>query len=152
MPHERARGIEIRGGQGCRRHPFQRGGDTFHRVGGHLAFTLVVLIPGDHIGQRIIKVKILVLVLIVIHPEPLRAQLGFALALNAITGIGIRDLILAYSPGGLAEMSLVSLALGGDAAFVSTHHIVRIMLIVVFAPVVFGLVRRLNGQPPDPGG
>jgi membrane AbrB-like protein len=77
---------------------------------------------------------------------------GFALAINRITGIGIRDLILAYSPGGLAEMSLVSLALGGDAAFVSTHHIVRIILIVVFAPLLFGMVRRLNGPPSDPGG
>ena len=77
---------------------------------------------------------------------------GFALVLNGITGIDIRDLILAYSPGGLAEMSLVSLALGGDAAFVSTHHIVRIILIVVFAPVLFGLVRRLGAPPPPPGG
>ena len=81
----------------------------------------------------------------------LSTTVAFALALNAITGIGIRDLILAYSPGGLAEMSLVSLALGGDAAFVSTHHIVRIILIVIFAPVLFGLVRRLSGAPPDPG-
>jgi uncharacterized membrane protein AbrB (regulator of aidB expression) len=76
---------------------------------------------------------------------------GFALALNGITGIGIRDLILAYSPGGLAEMSLVSLALGGDAAFVSTHHIVRIILIVVFAPLLFGLIRRLGGPPATSG-
>lgn len=82
----------------------------------------------------------------------LGTTVSFALALNGITGIGIRDLILAYSPGGLAEMSLVSLALGGDAAFVSTHHIVRIILIVVFAPLLFGLVRRLGGPPPASGG
>ncbi len=75
---------------------------------------------------------------------------GFALVINRITGIGIRDLILAYSPGGLAEMSLVSLALGGDAAFVSTHHIVRIILIVVFAPILYGLARRLAGTSPPP--
>ena len=78
----------------------------------------------------------------------LSTTVGFAVAINGITGIGVRDLILAYSPGGLAEMSLVSLALGGDAAFVSTHHIVRIILIVVFAPALFGLVRRLTGPPP----
>lgn len=74
---------------------------------------------------------------------------AFALVLNRITGIGVRDLILAYSPGGLAEMSLVSLALGGDAAFVSTHHIMRIIMIVAFAPALFGLVRRLTRSPPS---
>ena len=78
----------------------------------------------------------------------LATTVGFALALHALTGIGVRDLILAYSPGGLAEMSLVALALGGDAAFVATHHIVRIMLIVVFAPALYGLVRRLGGGRP----
>ena len=70
------------------------------------------------------------------------ATVGFALLIHQITGIGVRDLILAYSPGGLAEMSLVALALGGDAAFVSTHHIARIILIVIFAPVMFKLFRR----------
>lgn len=73
------------------------------------------------------------------------ATVGFALLVHQITGIGVRDLILAYSPGGLAEMSLVALALGGDAAFVSTHHIVRIILIVVFAPLLFKLFRCYLG-------
>ena len=72
----------------------------------------------------------------------LGTTVGFAVVVNQVTGIGVRDLILAYSPGGLAEMSLVALALGGDAAFVSTHHIVRIVLIVVFAPLLFGVFRR----------
>ncbi len=74
---------------------------------------------------------------------------AFAVLINRITGIGVRDLILAYSPGGLAEMSLVALALGGDAAFVSTHHIVRIVLIVVFAPLLYGLFRRFALPPSD---
>ena len=66
----------------------------------------------------------------------------FAVLLHALTGIGLTPLILAFAPGGLAEMSLVALALGVDAAFVSSHHIVRVLLIVGFAPIVFGLIRR----------
>ncbi|MEQ8967743.1 MAG: AbrB family transcriptional regulator [Azospirillaceae bacterium] len=68
--------------------------------------------------------------------------LAFALGLHAVTGIPLAALILAYAPGGLAEMSLIALALDVDAAFVSTHHVVRIIVIVTLAPVVFGLIGR----------
>ncbi|NNG02874.1 MAG: AbrB family transcriptional regulator [Inquilinus sp.] len=78
----------------------------------------------------------------------LTSTVVFALLLNAITGIGIRDLILAYAPGGLAEMSLVALALKGDAAFVSTHHIARIILVVLLAPALFAALRRLGWSDP----
>ena len=66
-----------------------------------------------------------------------------------VTGLPVLELTLAYSPGGLAEMSLVALALGLEAALVATHHIVRIFLIVVFAPLAFRLLRtRQGGAPP----
>lgn len=77
----------------------------------------------------------------------LAVTVAFALGLHALTGIGIADLILAYAPGGLAEMSLVALALDVDAAFVASHHIVRIVLIVTFAPGAFLLIRRLSNRP-----
>ena len=51
-------------------------------------------------------------------------------------------LMLAFSPGGLAEMSLIAIAIGADAAFVATHHIVRIFLVIVIAPLAFKLMRR----------
>lgn len=64
--------------------------------------------------------------------------LGFALDLDS------RALVLAFAPGGLAEMSLIAIALGADAAFVATHHIVRIVLIVVLAPAAFRTMRTLE--------
>lgn len=63
----------------------------------------------------------------------------FAFALAEVTGLEFSALLLAFSPGGLAEMCLVSLALGIDSAFVSTHHVVRIFFIVVFVPLAFRL-------------
>lgn len=65
-----------------------------------------------------------------------------ALLLGGPTGATVSALVLALAPGGLAEMSLVALALGVDVAFVSTHHVFRVLLIVVAAPLVFALVRR----------
>src|SRR5690606_27065748 len=66
----------------------------------------------------------------------------FALALARWSGYPIPALVLAFAPGGLAEMSLVALALGVDAAFVASHHIARIIMVVTLAPLVFHLSRR----------
>jgi uncharacterized protein len=43
-------------------------------------------------------------------------------------------------------MSLVAIALRSDAAFVATHHIARILIVITCAPLVFRLARR--AKPP----
>jgi membrane AbrB-like protein len=73
------------------------------------------------------------------------ASIAFAFSLNALTGLPTEALVLAFAPGGLAEMSLIAIAVSADAAFVATHHVVRIFLIVVCAPLVFRLLRGRNG-------
>ena len=77
----------------------------------------------------------------------LTATVAFALVLAPATGIDWRSIALAYAPGGLAEMSLVALSLGIETAFVATHHVIRIGLIVVGAPLVFARF----GSPRDRG-
>lgn len=64
-----------------------------------------------------------------------------AVVLSRWTGYPVPALVLAFAPGGLAEMSLVALALEVDAAFVASHHIARIMMVVMLAPLVFRLGR-----------
>jgi membrane AbrB-like protein len=61
----------------------------------------------------------------------------FALVLSRITDISMSPIVLAFSPGGLAEMSLIALSLGIETAFVATHHVSRIAMIVIAAPLVF---------------
>ncbi len=74
----------------------------------------------------------------------------FGLVLNALAGFPFTSLILAFSPGGLTEMSLIALTLDIDTAFVATHHIARISVIVIVVPIVFRLLVRfgLLGPPP----
>ncbi len=74
----------------------------------------------------------------------------FAVVLGALAGFPFTSLILAFSPGGLTEMSLIALALDIDTAFVATHHIARISIIVMVVPLVFRLLVRwrLIGPPP----
>ena len=75
-------------------------------------------------------------------------QLGIAAAaaaaVSAASGTPWPLLMLAYSPGGITEMTLCSIALGFDAAFVATHHVVRILAITPLTPLAFALVARLR--------
>lgn len=43
-------------------------------------------------------------------------------------------------------MSLIALTMGSAAAFVSTHHIARIILIVMVAPLIFRLAQVRRGS------
>lgn len=54
-------------------------------------------------------------------------------------------LVLALSPGGLAEMALIALTLGVNTAFVSTLHIMRILLVLAAAPLV---AKKITARPP----
>jgi len=70
------------------------------------------------------------------------ASAGFALALGPLVDAPFDALWLAFSPGGLAEMSLIALALHLDPAFVATHHVFRILMVVILAPLAYRLLFR----------
>jgi len=57
----------------------------------------------------------------------------FALVMGAATGLDFRGILLAYAPGGFAEMNLIALSLGIEVAFVAIHHTARIFLVVLLA-------------------
>ncbi len=72
----------------------------------------------------------------------LMAAVVFAELIVMISAIPLAQAFLAFSPGGLTEMSLLTLALGQDVAYVSVMHIIRITLVIAIAPFVFQLFRR----------
>lgn len=71
----------------------------------------------------------------------------FALGLNWISPYDIAAILLAYSPGGLNEMSLVALAMDIEVAFVSGHHITRVILVVALAQLLFSGAAALLAPP-----
>jgi membrane AbrB-like protein len=73
---------------------------------------------------------------------------AFAFGLEQYTGLPFTALWLAFAPGGLAEMTLISLAMNIDTAFVSTHHLIRMMFLVFVTPIVFKLIRNRLGAKP----
>ncbi|MFC3677796.1 AbrB family transcriptional regulator [Ferrovibrio xuzhouensis] len=68
-------------------------------------------------------------------------------AFAGLIGTRFETLALTLSPGGLAEMSLIALALGVDVAIISTMHVLRIAIVVLLAPLTF----RLLGLRPKGG-
>ncbi len=73
----------------------------------------------------------------------------FAALAHFLTGLSFIALALAYVPGGVTEMGLVALALGVDPAFVATHHLVRILIVVTLAPLLLPIWRRTGGGRPE---
>jgi membrane AbrB-like protein len=69
----------------------------------------------------------------------LMLAIAFAVAglMHRLTGQSFPQLLLAFAPGGVAEMSLIALTLGQGVAFVATHHVFRIFLIVLVMPLAF---------------
>lgn len=76
----------------------------------------------------------------------LAVTVAFAWVLGRLAGHGVVPVMLAYSPGGLAEMSLVALAIHTDVAFVAAHHIVRILVVMVGAAPVLAIMDRWSGR------
>jgi hypothetical protein len=64
--------------------------------------------------------------------------------LSPITKISFAALWLAFAPGGLAEMAMMSMALGIDPAYVTTHHLYRLILLIIFAPAFYIVLKRWN--------
>lgn len=55
----------------------------------------------------------------------------FAILLMPLTGQPFDVLLISFAPGGVTEMSLVALSLQANPAFVTLHHVVRILITVV---------------------
>lgn len=64
------------------------------------------------------------------------ATVGAALAVHAILGLPVTNLMIAYAPGGLETMAALSVMLDADPAFVAFHHAFRILLLTLLVPAV----------------
>ncbi|MGD1923876.1 MAG: AbrB family transcriptional regulator [Paracoccaceae bacterium] len=71
-----------------------------------------------------------------------------AIIVSALTGQELIALLLAYAPGGVAEMSLIAFAIDADSGFVAVHHIVRIVFVMVTVPALAAWVAKVHERPP----
>lgn len=74
----------------------------------------------------------------------------FAVGASWLTGHDLMSLLLAYAPGGVAEMSLIALAIDADPGFVAVHHVVRITFILLAFPLFAAWLMRRTPRREDP--
>jgi uncharacterized protein len=67
---------------------------------------------------------------------------AWAAAIGAVAGLDVGLLALCYSPGGLAEMSMVALSLGLEPGLVIVSHLTRVVLVLFAAPFAFRPPRK----------
>lgn len=83
----------------------------------------------------------------------LAAGFGFCLILIVLTVLVVeivviadlapgREALLAFAPGGQAELTVLALIVGADVAFVVAHHVLRIFVVIMGAPIVARLTRK----------
>lgn len=108
---------------------------------------IVQIFIGINVGGRFVGVAPKVLMQVAFAAVCVVAvQIGFAFgsALLAADALNAEPttLALAYSPGGLAEMSLIAIALGQEVAIVGFHHIARVLGALFAAPPILNLLNR----------
>ena len=63
-------------------------------------------------------------------------SLLFIAAIASFSNINTLEIMLAFLPGGQSEMSMIAIVAGADVAFVVSHHLLRIFVVILFAPIV----------------
>jgi hypothetical protein len=67
---------------------------------------------------------------------------GFAAGMSQVSSYGEIPLLLAYSPCGLAEMSLVAVSIDSEVAFVAAHHSIRVFIVMLGAAPSSAILKR----------
>ncbi|NDW01884.1 AbrB family transcriptional regulator [Salipiger sp. PrR002] len=95
--------------------------------------TLIQLVIGMNVGARFLGLSLRSLAAMAgAACSVVAVQISLAVAASLLMsgwiGADRLSLMLAYAPGGLAEMSLIAIAMGREVAFVGLHHVLRVLL------------------------
>lgn len=100
----------------------------------------------DFAGVRLVQLARGLLVAAAATLFMLSLSVLFSIVLMPLTGMPFDALLLAFAPGGLSGVSLIALALGIEPAFVTTHTLLRVLLILLGGPLLFRLVKRRHDR------
>ena len=73
---------------------------------------------------------------------------AMALATAHVTGLDRTSLLLSFAPGGQNEMAIIGLILGADVAIIALHHLLRVMMVVIGAQLVFQSHKEWHRKEP----
>ena len=108
---------------------------------------LAQLTIGSAVGARLAKVSFLELAAYIrdafVSAIIVLSTYGFtALAMASWTSLDFIQLLLAFIPGGLYEVTLLALIFGFDIAFVAFHHTLRVMMVFFGLPLIIAKTHK----------
>lgn len=113
-----------------------------------LVMQVGTLLIGAFCGVRFVGTTLRMLVTTLV---PGLCVLGIALAIAAafsfgvhrLTGLDLSAVLVAFAPGGLEAMVLMGAAMGLDTLYISTHHILRAIGLMLLTPLVAPVGRAI---------
>lgn len=119
-----------------------------------LIMTMAFIVTGAVIGSRLSGHRVADL-LPVIRPAlgsvfaAIAVAIVFALICHMVLGLPFVEIWLAYAPGGVEAMTIMTFALNLDPSYVSTHHVIRLFFLMLTSPLwTMGfLPRQKPGSP-----
>ena len=102
--------------------------------------SFVQIILGSTIGFVFVGISLKEVFRVIIHTLGYFAILVivsgvFVLLVSSITTFPLVSVMLAFSPGGQAEMNLIAIIVGANLPYVALHHILRMFLVMSVAPI-----------------
>lgn len=71
-------------------------------------------------------------------------SLGFVFLISHLEVAPVLEAFLAFLPGGQGEMIIIAVIAGADLTYVVSHHLLRLVLVILFAPVVAMIAGRMK--------
>lgn len=71
-------------------------------------------------------------------------SLGFVFLISHLGVAPVLEAFLAFLPGGQGEMIIIAVIAGADLTYVVSHHLLRLVLVILFAPVVAMIAGRMK--------
>lgn len=124
----------------------------------HVVITLSQIFIAASIGSRFHKsmfigLKQTIFVALLSTIGLIFSMIMCAIFVSKVTGIALITSVLAFAPGGIAEMTTTSVVLNADSTFVIAVQVLRIMIVCVILPPFFRLLnywehkKHLSSQP-----
>jgi uncharacterized membrane protein AbrB (regulator of aidB expression) len=69
-------------------------------------------------------------------------SVAFALLCQHLLGLPFAEIWLAYAPGGVEAMTVMAYALNLEPSYVSAHHVIRLLALVLLSPLWTAAIMR----------
>jgi membrane AbrB-like protein len=119
--------------------------------------TIAYVLMGCLIGSRFRGTKVLEMRRVILPAFgaigiTVAVSLVFAIVCHVSLGLPFAEIWLAFAPGGVEAMTVMAYALNLDPSYVSAHHVIRLVALIMLSPIWTASLTRLAEPASVPRG